>query len=72
MAIFLLISSNASAASLNLKEPLALKDCIYAALENSSKITIAKRSLTTAESGVKDARAGYLPRLDASADYKIN
>ncbi|MFH1098163.1 MAG: TolC family protein [Candidatus Desantisbacteria bacterium] len=72
MAILLLAFSNVSAASLDLKKPLTLKDCIYTALENSSKITIAKRSLTTAESGVKDARAGYLPRLDASADYKIN
>lgn len=55
-----------------LKGPLALKECLQIALENSSKIAIAKRGLITAQLEVKDARAGYLPRLDTSAGYKVN
>ncbi|MBU0599220.1 hypothetical protein KJ997_00345, partial [bacterium] len=51
MAFFLLAFSIASAQStpIDPKKPLALKECIQIAMDNSSKITIAKRSLTMAE-----------------------
>jgi len=52
--------------------PLTLKECVQIALDNSSKIAIAKRSLDTAQLEVKDARAGYLPGLGISAGYNIN
>ncbi|MFH0775633.1 MAG: TolC family protein [bacterium] len=52
--------------------PLTLKECIQIALDNSSKIATAKRSLDTAQLEVKDARAGYLPGLGISAGYNIN
>ena len=52
--------------------PLTLKECVQIALDNSSKIAIAKRSLDTAQLEVKDARAGYLPGLEAGAGYKVN
>ncbi len=52
--------------------PLTLKECVRIALENSSKIAIAKRDLTQAELEIKDAKAGYLPGLDLSAGYNIN
>ncbi|MBU0568656.1 TolC family protein [bacterium] len=74
IAIFLLAFSSVSAqsASLNFKEPLTLKECVQITLENSSRIAVAKRSLTQAQLEVKDARAGYLPRLDLSADYQVD
>ena len=68
LSAFLLIFSSVYAQS----NPLTLKKCIQTALENSSKIMIAKRSLTTVQLEVKDAKAGYLPRLDASFGYKVN
>ncbi len=69
--------SNVSTASaqttpLNLKKPLALKECSQIALENSSRLTIAKRDVMASELEVKDARAGYLPKVDAAAGYKVN
>lgn len=74
MAILFLVSSSvlAQSASLNFKGPLTLEQCIQTALENSSKIAVAKRSLTQAQLEVKDAKAGYLPRLDISADYQVD
>lgn len=74
IAILILSFSYASAQNnpLNLKEPLALKECIQVALENSSLLTIAKRNVTTSKLEIKDVRAGYLPRLNATADYKVN
>lgn len=68
MVIFLLTFSNVYAQS----NPLTLKECVQMALDNSSRIIIAKRSLDTAELEVKDVRAGYLPRLDATTGYKVN
>ncbi len=74
IVILLLTFSNAFAQNntLNLKKPLALKECIQIALENSSMLTIAKRDVVASELEVKDVRAGYLPRLDVTANYKVN
>lgn len=72
IVILLLTFSNASADSLNLKKPLTLKECIHLALENSSRITIAKRDIVVSELEVKDVRAGYFPKLEASAGYEVN
>ena len=74
MAFFLLAFSIASAQStpIDPKKPLALKECIQIAMDNSSKITIAKRSLTMAEIEVKDAKAGCFPKLKASLGYGVN
>ncbi|MBU1598574.1 TolC family protein [bacterium] len=51
---------------------MALKECVKIALDNSSRIAIAKRGLDTAGLEVKDTKAGYLPKLDAIAGYKVN
>ncbi len=69
IAILLFTFSNALAQDNS--KPLALKECIQIALDNSSRITIAKRDVVVAELGVKDVRAGYSPRLDATANYKV-
>ena len=74
IAVFLLAFSNtyAQGTSLNTERPLSLKECIQIAMDNSSKITIAKRSLTTAGLVVEDAKAEYLPRLNTTVGYNIN
>ncbi|MEK7813907.1 MAG: TolC family protein, partial [Candidatus Desantisbacteria bacterium] len=70
IVIFLLTFSNAFAQ--NNSKPLALKECVQIAMDNSSKIIIAKRAVVISELEVKDVMAGYFPKLDATADYKVN
>lgn len=68
--ILLLPFSNASAQDNS--KPLTLKECIQAAMDNSSLLTIARRNVIASELEVKDAQTGYLPRLNAAAGYNIN
>jgi len=68
VAIILLTFSSLYAQS----STLTLKECIQMALDNSSRLIIAKRDIAASELELKDTRAGYLPKLDATAGYKVN
>ena len=52
-------------------DSLALEQCIDIALKNSPEIAIAKGDVTKAKINLKDARSGFLPKLDLSGGYNL-
>jgi outer membrane protein len=56
---------------LAIADSMTLEDCISKALEGNPGILGAKEALSQAASGVKEARAGYLPNLSLSGSYNF-
>jgi outer membrane protein len=53
-------------------QPLSLQDCIKTALANHARVRQAELSLLAAESGLVDAKSGYLPYLSANGSWQKN
>ena len=49
--------------------PFTLKKAVEIALDNNTDILIKKQELKESAAGIKEARSGLFPRLDAGADY---
>jgi len=65
----ILIGGAAFSADLPTDRPVTLRECIEFALANHSSVRSAGRELDASRAEVRSARAGYLPRLEASSDY---
>lgn len=52
--------------------PLTLEKCVEIALSNSPRVEIGKGDVEKAQMAVKDAKSGFLPRVDLSGGYSIN
>ncbi|GAI63377.1 unnamed protein product, partial [marine sediment metagenome] len=50
-------------------DALTLEEAIRLALANNREILIAKEKVEEARQGIKEAKAGYLPRVDLSGTY---
>ena len=57
--------------TLALGETMTLEDCVTKALEANPSVLGAEETLSQAESGVKEARSGYLPNLSLSGSYNF-
>jgi outer membrane protein len=53
------------------EDSLSLEQCLEIAARNSNQIAITEGNVTKAEVGVKDARAGFLPRLHLVGGYNL-
>ena len=62
VAIFILVVQVVSA-----QNTLTLEQCLDLARNNNKSIKIAEENLNKAETQVREAKAGYLPQLNASA-----
>ncbi len=57
---------------IDLSQPLTLEQCIQMGLENATTMRNARLSLAIQELRVKNARAGYFPRISSSGQYRFN
>ncbi|MEA2045905.1 MAG: TolC family protein [Euryarchaeota archaeon] len=71
-SVFLFFSGFASLPGEEVEEEvrlLTLDESIEIALENNAEVLIKKEEIKEAVAGIKEARSGLLPQLDANADY---
>ena len=57
---------------IDLSQPLTLEQCIELGLEKATSMRNARLSLAIQELRVKNARAGYFPRISSSGQYRFN
>ncbi len=62
----------AQPAEIDLSQPLTLEQCIQIGLEQATSMRNARLNFAIQELRVKNARAGYFPRISASSNYRFS
>lgn len=68
----LCVTAQEPAGEVDLSQPLTLEQCIQIGLEKSTNMRNARLNLAIQELRVKNARAGYFPRIFASGRYDFS
>lgn len=70
--VVLCVTAQEPAGEVDLSQPLTLEQCIQIGLERSTNMRNARLNLAIQELRVKNARAGYFPRIFASGRYDFS